>query len=822
MESVIINNNNNILYKNLINKSFDNEKDMDLYSQFMNSYQKNNFIGYPQEGLIDNKKVKFIGKPDLPLSPPHVYPSPKSSNSAFDSTEEKNNAMMASNLTVKPTRSSLSTSATTNTLGYSTPNLNHDVLFINELPGANNTGNGSIVSSSITPRNDLPFAFEETNQSVTSTGKPSTVKTNYIRVPAQDENGNFINLYSVLDNENLVNANTTQKLDGNNKLENQFYNYFIDVNLDSHRQDMTAANTNTNMIMNGTSALNTNTTNSSSFLPLNSADTLIQQSSSPALKSNENVTSTPLFSPLPFPSRDYDLNNFDFSATASNTPALIPATMMTPSLSPNISFGSDTLNESNFSANAITPSTDYKSLEAMIESNQFSLEELRKLTNMITKSNNELYLQTQTKVNSVVAPTQDAALGRDLMINNNGMNYPIVAPSIQIPKDNVSINTGINGNIVNTTTTTNVSIIPTTSTSTSVPNSNVSTVKSEIPLYISPSVIDYSTSCPMNEHDSYSNNIFTNENIKMEFLKQDKKMEVPTFIAANENVTVTNRDNQELINKVNINGNELENVTGNESKKEEGEKKNEDNEKKSTTTTPVRTKRRYKKKNKDLFYNPYSRFLSPYGPGFFSNNGLLYSPYHLIPQKTECANCKVTKTPLWRRSANDEILCNACGLYQKIHNAPRPKTNRINSSRKDFDDSERKKIKCSNCNTTVTPLWRRDKEGNPLCNACGLYKTLHNGASRPITLKKSVPRKRQRNNNGEGKNKNENKKRKGTDSETKTKKCKLNVEEGKNDETIIDDTISEETIDKKIKKKKITKKEKSIKKDDEESSEEKK
>lgn len=27
-----------------------------------------------------------------------------------------------------------------------------------------------------------------------------------------------------------------------------------------------------------------------------------------------------------------------------------------------------------------------------------------------------------------------------------------------------------------------------------------------------------------------------------------------------------------------------------------------------------------------------------------------------------CSNCETTSTPLWRRSANDELLCNACGL----------------------------------------------------------------------------------------------------------------------------------------------------------------
>ncbi|KAJ7499119.1 hypothetical protein FB451DRAFT_1204305 [Mycena latifolia] len=135
------------------------------------------------------------------------------------------------------------------------------------------------------------------------------------------------------------------------------------------------------------------------------------------------------------------------------------------------------------------------------------------------------------------------------------------------------------------------------------------------------------------------------------------------------------------------------------------------------------------------------------GNGGGSGAGVLTAPGGV---KAECSNCGATHTPLWRRGLNDELNCNACRLYCKLHKRPRPKTmhnaggpgegGRGQSVRAEAMDVM---AQCYNCHTTATPLWRKDDEGKTVCNACGLYYKLH-GSAHPISMKSDVIRKRSR------------------------------------------------------------------------------
>ncbi|KAJ7216828.1 hypothetical protein C8J57DRAFT_1430302 [Mycena rebaudengoi] len=111
----------------------------------------------------------------------------------------------------------------------------------------------------------------------------------------------------------------------------------------------------------------------------------------------------------------------------------------------------------------------------------------------------------------------------------------------------------------------------------------------------------------------------------------------------------------------------------------------------------------------------------------------------------QCHHCRTTNTPVWRRDpVTNNTLCNACGVYLQQRKFMRPK-DLIDPYR---DEDERAGVapegpQCSNCYTRTTSAWRRNKDGDCLCNACGVYARL-NGKPRPLSLRRNTIRPRSR------------------------------------------------------------------------------
>ncbi|XP_064652127.1 transcription factor GATA-4-like isoform X2 [Lineus longissimus] len=120
--------------------------------------------------------------------------------------------------------------------------------------------------------------------------------------------------------------------------------------------------------------------------------------------------------------------------------------------------------------------------------------------------------------------------------------------------------------------------------------------------------------------------------------------------------------------------------------------------------------------------SPYPTYMGPadISPWNTFNNGMTFQQQGL-------------RQPL--TSGNYTYDCGLDSWYSEYQWTPNRSRYRANHLPFKKSASRRVGLSCANCHTSTTTLWRRNNEGEPVCNACGLYYKLH-GVNRPLAMKK--------------------------------------------------------------------------------------
>ncbi|ADM11019.1 GATA zinc finger transcription factor 3 [Encephalitozoon intestinalis ATCC 50506] len=94
-----------------------------------------------------------------------------------------------------------------------------------------------------------------------------------------------------------------------------------------------------------------------------------------------------------------------------------------------------------------------------------------------------------------------------------------------------------------------------------------------------------------------------------------------------------------------------------------------------------------------------------------------------------CSNCATTSTPSWRRGDQGKsLLCNACGLYQKLHGRTRPYTITAGGRTKALKGGH-ERIVCVSCNISFFTSESKNTPGY-LCDGCLSYAKSRRGHPR--------------------------------------------------------------------------------------------